>query len=54
MGIGFSKQACIFPLTKLHVKPADVTTLSYGRPFEQRQQTAQTRSFQEIQPVLTR
>ena len=54
MGIAFSKQACIFPLAKLQVKPADVTTLSYGHPFEQRQQTAQTRSFQEIQAVLTR
>jgi hypothetical protein len=54
MGVGFSKQACIFPLATLHVKPADVTTLSYGHLFEQRQQTAQTRSFQEIQPVLTR
>ena len=53
MDVGFSKQARIFPLTTLHMKPADVTTLSYGQLFEQRQQMAQIRSFREIQPVLT-
>jgi adenylate cyclase class 2 len=45
-------------LAELHVEAADVTTLSYGRLFEQwRQQTgspAQNMSFAEIQPALAR
>ena len=45
-------------LAALHVEPADVTTLSYGRLFEQWQQQtgspAQNMSFAEIQPALAR
>jgi adenylate cyclase class 2 len=45
-------------LATLHVEPADVTTLSYGRLFEQWQQQtgspAQNMSFAEIQPALAR
>jgi adenylate cyclase, class 2 len=45
-------------LATLHVDPADVTTLSYGRLFEAwKQQTgspAQNMSFAEVQPALTR
>jgi adenylate cyclase class 2 len=45
-------------LTALHVDQADVTTLSYGRLFEQWQQQtgspAQNMSFAEIQPALAR
>jgi adenylate cyclase, class 2 len=45
-------------LASLHVDPADVTTLSYGRLFEAwKQQTgspAQNMSFAEIQPALAR
>ena len=45
-------------LAALQVDQADVTTLSYGRLFEQWQQQtgsrAQNMSFAEIQPALTR
>jgi adenylate cyclase, class 2 len=45
-------------LAALHVEPADVTILSYGRLFEQWQQQtgshAQNMAFAEIEPALAR
>ena len=45
-------------LAALHVEPADVTILSYGRLFEQWQQEtgsqAQNMAFTEIEPALAR
>ena len=45
-------------LAALHVEPADVTTLSYGRLFELWQQQtgsqAQNMSFAEIEPAMAR
>ena len=45
-------------LATLHVEPGDVTTLSYGRLFEQWQQEtgsqAQNMAFTEIEPALAR